>query len=456
MPHPPSPSVGPPAPAEGSATGTLRVPRPSRTSWRERVSALGLSVVVGGSCGLASALFLASLERVTAWREAHTHWVFALPIAGLVLGALVVRGGSRVQGGNDRVIDTIHDAGPVLPWEMGPLVLLGTLVTHLFGGSAGREGTAVQMGAVVADNLSHRLRTSPRVRQDLLLAGVSGGFGSVFGTPLAGAVFALEFTTPGRFRLRALGPSLVASFVGDATTRGMGIAHTPFPPVRALELSGSVVLAWVLVAVAVACVVVAFVAMTHALKHLFSRWVSSLPLRMACGGVVLVVLWCALGTDEPLGLGVPLLLRAFEEAPLPWHVALTKLLFTSITLGTGFLGGEVTPLFVVGASLGSALAPWVALPGPIAAGVCMAATFGAAANTPLALVVMAIELFGPAIAPHAALVTVLSYLLTGARGIYRAQRFDRPKWGGRPSSPLRPASPQPRGAEPGAKGESRP
>jgi H+/Cl- antiporter ClcA len=205
----------------------------SQTSKRGLVQWILLGVLVGLFCGSASALFLHLLDRATSFRGAHRSMVFALPLAGLALGALYERFGKAIKGGNNLVIDTIHDDGPEIPLRMAPMVLVGTVLTHLFGGSAGREGTAVQMGASLADAIAHRIGVSSAVRRQLLAAGVAGGFGSVFGTPIAGTVFGLEFVSLGRIEYDALIPALVAALVGDVTTRAWGVGHTPTPRRRA-------------------------------------------------------------------------------------------------------------------------------------------------------------------------------------------------------------------------------
>jgi H+/Cl- antiporter ClcA len=312
---------------------------------------------------------------------------------------------------------------------MAPMVLVGTVLTHLFGGSAGREGTAVQMGASLSDWLAHRLRVAPEVRTGLLAAGVAGGFGAVFGTPIAGTVFALEFVVLGRISYAALLPALSAALVGDLTTRALGPAHTPYPTLSALPLTGSVLLAWLPFAAAVALTASAFIELTHAIKKLGARYVPRLPLRMLIGGVLIVIAFRLLGSDDYLGLSIPTLLRALSDPTLPPLAFAAKLLVTSITLGAGFLGGEVTPLFVIGAALGNVLSAPLGLPLPMAAGVGLVAMFGCAANTPLALSLMAVELFGAAALPHALIVCVLAYVLSGHRGIYAAQRIAQAKHG---------------------------
>lgn len=383
---------------------------------------LSVGALVGVLCGAASALFLEALERATAYRSAHEVIVYALPLAGVVVGLIYERLGSKIAGGNNLIIDTIHDDGPRLPLRMAPMVLVGTVLTHLFGGSAGREGTAVQMGASLADDVLHRLRLTGPLRRQLLAAGVAGGFGSVFGTPIAGTLFGLEFVVLGRIEYSALLPALTAAVIGDMTTRALGITHSVYPAPAVLPLSPLVLGKWLIFALGLTLATRAFVELTHFLKQQGALRIPRLPLRMFVGGLVVVALWRLVGTSDYLGLGLPVILRAFHDPSLPASAFALKILFTAVTLGAGFLGGEVTPLFFVGACLGNVLARLLGLPLSLGAGVGLAAVFGAAANTPLALSVMAVELLGGALFPHAAIVCVLCYLLSGQRGIYSAQR----------------------------------
>ncbi|MDP3501461.1 MAG: chloride channel protein [Myxococcales bacterium] len=384
---------------------------------------LFLGSIVGVLCGTASAAFLWLLELATDFRGTHESIVYALPVAGLVLGLVLERFGQPIKAGNNLIIDTIHDDGPEVPLRMAPMVLLGTVVTHLFGGSAGREGTAVQMGASLTDWVSHRLQVSAPVRRQLLAAGVAGGFGSVFGTPIAGAVFGLEFVVLGRLEYRALVPALIASVIGDLTTRALGIEHTHYPASPSVPLTPALLLKWLVFAAAVALVTTAFIELTHFIRARGEKLLTSLPLRMALGGLVVVGLWKLVGTSDYLGLGVPTIVRAFSDPSLPVSAFALKLLFTAITIGAGFVGGEVTPLFFVGAALGSVLARALGIPIELGAGVGLAAVFAAASNTPLALSIMAMELLGGGVFPHVAIVCVLAYLFTGHRSIYPSQRL---------------------------------
>ncbi len=379
-----------------------------------------VAAIVGAACGVASAAFLYLLAEVTEIRTAHEVIVFALPVAGLAIGTLYAKLGASIKAGYNLVIDTIHDGGAEIPLRMMPMVLVGTVLTHLFGGSAGREGTAVQMGASMADWLNHRVKLTPEQRRAILVAGVAGGFGSVFGTPFAGAMFGIEFVRLRRLEVRAVVPAMIAAIAGDQVTGLCGIVHTAYPTVAATSLTFALVLRWLVVAVAIAAAVVAFIELTHFLRKRGERHVSHLGVRMAIGGAVVVGLWQLAGTSAYLGLGVPGIVSSFTAAT-PGYVFALKLVFTAVTLGAGFLGGEVTPLFFIGATLGAALAPVLGIPQPLAAGVGLAAIFGAASNTPIALSIMAVELLGWHALPHVAIVALVAYVLAGRRSIYPAQ-----------------------------------
>jgi H+/Cl- antiporter ClcA len=261
----------------------------------------------------------------------------------------------------------------------------------------------------------------------------------VFGTPIAGAVFGLEFVVLGRLEYDALVPALVASVVGDMTARALGTVHTHYAAATTVPLTPVLLMKWLGFAVAVALVTTAFIELTHFLKKRGERALPRLPLRMFAGGLVVVGLWKVVGTSDYLGLGLPTIARAFQDPSLPGYAFALKLLFTAVTLGAGFLGGEVTPLFFVGATLGSTLARLMGIPLELGAGVGLAAVFAASSNAPLALSIMAMELLGAAVFPHVVIVCVVAYLLSGHRSIYPAQRVFGRKGGARldRSVPLR-------------------
>jgi len=396
---------------------------------KELALAVVAAVLVGGLAGAASALFLFLLDVATHAREAHPWLLYALPVAGVGIGVVYERIGKPARGGMDVVLGATESDEIQVPKRMAPLVLVGTVLTHLFGGSAGREGTAVQMGASLSDMVARALSASGAARRRLLLAGIAGGFSSVFGTPFAGVVFALEAPIVGKISIDALLPAVVAALVGDMTARAWGTTHAPYASPPWVAPSPLVMVKLVGLGLVCAGCAAVFLDAVKAMKRLAETKKVPLGARMALGGAAIVGLTKLFGTDMYLGLGVPTIQRAFTDPTVPKHAFAAKLLFTAVTIGAGFLGGEVTPLFFVGATCGAAYASVVSLPLALGAACGMAAVFGAAANTPLALSIMVVELVGPNVIPHVIVVSVVAFLASGRRGLYGAQRFAFTKTG---------------------------
>ncbi|MHA6247828.1 voltage-gated chloride channel family protein [Pontibacter sp. CAU 1760] len=388
---------------------------------------LVICVLVGSLAGSASAVFLVSLEWVTNYREAHPTIIWLLPVGGLAVGLLYYYYGQRAAGGNNLLLEEIQRPREVVPFRMAPLVLLGTLVTHLFGGSAGREGTAVQMGGTIADQFTLLFRLRPRDRKVLIITGISAGFASLFGTPLAGAVFGLEVFILGRLRYEALLPSFLAAIIADYVCVAWGVGHThysiPFVPEMTLPGMGYTLLVGALFGLAG----MVFAKATHFFSAQFKQHIRYAPFRPLLGGAVVAVVVYLMGTTKYIGLGIPTILESFVEAQ-PWYAAFVKILLTAFTLGAGFKGGEVTPLFFTGATLGSALSLVVPLPMALLAGMGFVSVFSGATNTPLTCTIMAIELFGADGSVFMALACVTAYLFSGHSGIYGSQIVGSPKY----------------------------
>lgn len=389
-----------------------------------------IALLTGIPIGTASAFFLIALDWATGTRQLHSQLIWALPIAGLAVGWCFMRFGSSVERGNNLILDEIHKPQATIPFRMMPMVLIGTVISHLFGASVGREGTAIQMGGAIADQCAYRLHLDGEARRILLVMGIGAGFASVFGTPLAGTVFGLEVLAIGAMRYDALFPCMAASLIAHATCLLWGAHHTHYPTAIVPSLTLSPVIAVAIVGALFGLMARAFSWLTQSIAAIMKRVIPWPPLRPFIGGAIIALLVMDIaGLDRYIGLGVPIIESALKN-PLPLYDTLGKLGFTTLSLGSGFKGGEVTPLFYIGATFGNAMAQLAHQPIALLASVGFVAVFAGAANTPLASTLMAIELFGPAIAPYALIACVISYLFSGPKGIYAAQRVERQKWPG--------------------------
>lgn len=381
-----------------------------------------LSIAVGA--GVASALFLWALAHVTTVFGRFPELLYALPLAGMMIAWIYQRYGAQVAAGNNAIIDQIYaPTGSGVPLRMLPLILITTLLTHVCGGSAGREGTAVQMGGSLADAWARWRVADPHERRIWLMTGISAGFGSVFGTPLAGAVFAMEVLARGGMRYTALVPCLLGAIIGDWTVRWLGVGHAvytvSFIPVLTPLLAGKLVLAGLLCA----GVGVAYTMLHQRIDSITKRTLPWPVWRAAVGGVIVLVVTLSSGTFAYNGLSLPLLADALSASAVPTWAFAIKLLLTALTLGFGFKGGEVTPLFVIGATFGATLSGWIDMPPAYMAAVGFIAVFAVAANTPLACVLMGVELFGAGMAVPVAIATFVGYAASGATGMYTHQRL---------------------------------
>lgn len=385
---------------------------------------MAIGVAVGVLSGLGSFAFLRSLTWATDTRTSHGWLLWLLPVAGFVIGLTYEHLGGEAPKGTNLILDEIHEPaelGP--PKRMAPLVLVGATMTHLFGGSGGREGAAVQIAASLTSVF--RKWIQPVDRRAVMIAAIAGGFGSVFGVPAAGMVFALEVPLVGRIRHDHILAALTASFLGDRFAQTLGIHHTR-PHSVTLQLDIGLAAKLAVASVAFGLCAAAFTELTHAIKRVLTNRVSYAPFRPTLGGIVVIVLTLLVGTRAYLGLSLPLIDAALGGVAVAPAAFAWKLIFTSVTIGSGFPGGEVTPLFCIGACLGSLLAGPLGMQPTTLAAIGMVATFAAASNTPIACALIGIELFGGGAAFAFVLATVIATVVSGDRSVYGTQRVSRP------------------------------
>ncbi|WP_296685626.1 voltage-gated chloride channel family protein [Flavobacterium sp.] len=388
---------------------------------------LVICALIGLFSGSASAFFLVALEWVTQIREHHAWIIWLLPLGGLIIGLLYHYYGTSVVKGNNLLLEEYENPQQPIPFKMAPLVLIGTLITHLVGGSAGREGTAVQMGGAIADQFSRWFQLDKNDRKTILILGISAGFASVFGTPLAGALFALEVVYFSKINFKSVILSFAVAYAAYFTVEFWQVKHTHYTIATLPEMNGIYLLWTIGAGILFGLAALLFSRTAHFWNRLFSKYIPYAPIRPLIGGTVLAVILFFIGTTKYIGLGVPEIVKAFST-PNESYDFLLKILFTGFTLGAGFKGGEVTPLFFVGATLGSALSVVIPLPIALLAGMGFVAVFSGATHTPIACTVMGMELFGIEGGIFIGIACVVAYFASGSIGIYHSQIVKGPKY----------------------------
>lgn len=386
------------------------------------LTSIGDGLAIGVGIGLMAAFFLLSLEWVTELFKLNSDLLWLLPIAGLLTAWLYKHHGGDSYLGNHLIIDEIHSPKKKIPLLMAPLVLISTLLTHLFGASAGREGTAVQMGASIADSLARLFKADSERRRRFLVAGMGAGFGAAIGTPLAGAIFGMEVLRVGRLKPIAIVESVVAAYTGQWIAHLCHAPHTIYPTVHAY-FSPSLLLYLAIAAIMFGIMARLFIFMAHFVESFTAKAIPSSLLRPFIVAFILILFFKLEGSDRFHGLGLEVIQEAFRtsaDATLP----LIKAFFTALTVGSGFKGGEFTPLAYIGATAGSAFAGQFAVPTALFAALGFAAVFGAASKTPIACAVMAAELFGIQCFPYALITCLIAHHFAGMKSIYRFQKAD--------------------------------
>ena len=379
-----------------------------------------LSILSGIIIGIVISLFLKSLQFATSTRQSYPVIILLLPFGGALVSYLYLRYGKDSSKGNNLIIERINKGEANIPFRMAPLVFFGTFITHLFGGSAGREGTGVQIGASICSKLSKILRLNEKDTTMIIISGVSSGFGVVFGTPIAGTIFGLEVSTVGKMRYEAIIPCLISSFIGNSIAKALKVHHSHYVMEVVSSSDYSIFYKVILCSILFGLVSKLFSELTGNLKKFFTKLIPKPYIKSFVGGCIVIIIALVLQTQIYLGLSLDLLQDAFNNNVVG-YAFLIKLILTSITLATGFQGGEVTPLFVIGATLGNFLAPIINLPLSFLAGLGMVAVFCGGTKTPLASFAMGLELFGGGNIKYIFITCVISYVFAGKSGIYSSQ-----------------------------------
>jgi H+/Cl- antiporter ClcA len=400
-----------------------------------------LILPIAFAIGSVIALFLWLLAAAIQYRFNHKWLLFLLPLAGLLIHFIYQTIGKSSEKGNSLIMDEIHQEGAGVPKQMAPVILVTTILTHLFGGSAGREGTAVQIGGSMAAMYGNWLKLDRPEMRIILTAGIAAGFGAVFGTPMTGAIFALEVLTIGKIKYNLFVPALIAGLVGDFAVRAWHVSHVHYH-IDSLSNQNSLFAKYLhLDPLLLAKVVVAAV-LFGATSFLFSTLVKTIKrtalflfkrkwMIPVVGGLAIIALTSLLGKPDYLSLGVQAeypgavtISSAFQHGGAQTWSWLWKMVYTSITLGTGFKGGEVTPLFYIGATLGNTLAEIMNAPAGLFAALGFIAVFAGATKTPIACTFMGIELFGGHYALLFSIACFTAYICSGHTGIYESEHLD--------------------------------
>lgn len=379
-----------------------------------------LIVLISSLSGSASALFLYTLDLVTSYRVAQPQLIWLLPLAGFSIGLLYYYYGRSASKGNNLLLEQFHTPQERIPFRMAPMVYIGTLVSHLVGASVGREGTAVQMGGAIADQFKSIFKLADTDRKILIVIGISAGFASVFGTPLAACIFAIEVFHLKKIEYKYILYSIPAAYLAHYICLAWGIHHSVYsiPYIPTLSLMN---IFWCVNAgIIFGLVAYAFSKSSHIFADLANK-IKFAPLRPFFAGLLLICLYYFFDLQKYMGLGLPTINAAFTEQMQPYDFAI-KLALTVFTLGFGFKGGEVTPLFFIGATLGNVLIWFIPLPFALLAGMGLVGVFSGATNTPLACILMGVELFGVESVFYIAIACIVSFCFSGDKGIYTAQR----------------------------------
>jgi len=381
-----------------------------------------LSVISGLLIGVVGAAFSLSMTFVTTLRLAHPWMLYLLPFGGLVIIGSYHLLKSIDHTGTNLVLSAIH-SGDYLPVRTAPLILISTIITHAFGGSAGREGAALQLGGSLAIGIGKVLHLKEDDKKIMIMCGMSAAFAALFGTPVAAAVFSMEVVSVGIMHYAALVPCVIASLVAQGVASLAGIHPEAFviAEVPAFHIPTAIKIS--LLAILCALVSILFCIILHGTEHLYQKYLKNPFLRVFAGGCIVVVLTLLVGSQTYNGAGIDFVERCFTEATVRPEAFLLKIIFTAATLCAGFKGGEIVPAFFTGAAFGCLFGSVTGFSPTLCTAVGMSAVFCGVTNCPLTSLLISFELFGYVGVPYFLLAIALSYMISGYSGLYRSQQI---------------------------------
>lgn len=380
--------------------------------------ATGIGIIVG----VIGAVFGHALIYVNDLRTENPWIIFTLPLGGLLIVFLYRFFHNTDDKGTNRVISSIHSSTDI-PFKMAPLIFISTVITHLCGGSAGREGAAIQLGGSIANKIGKVLKLTRNDQHIIIMCGMSAGFSALFGTPMAAAIFSLEVISVGIMHYSALVPCVTASLIAHFVADFLKMPPESFPVSEIPSITPAVFFKIVLFAAVIAGLSVIFCILMHTAEHLYKHFIQNTYLRIFTAGCIIVILTLLLGTNMYLGSGMNIIEAIFHEGTTQPLAFLFKMIFTAVTLGAGFKGGEIVPSFTIGAAFGCLVASLLGLPTDLAAACGMVGVFCGVTNCPLTSLLISFELFGFEGMPYYLTTIAVSYMLSGYYGLYHAQKI---------------------------------
>lgn len=381
---------------------------------------LVFSLAVGITVGLAGALFHMAIDRATGLREAHGWILFFLPLAGLLIVWAYHVTGMSDDKGTEYIIGAVRE-GRILRIRTAPLIFLSTVLTHLTGGSAGREGAALQLGGSMSNFIGRLLHLDKNDDRIITMCGMAAGFSALFGTPLAAAIMSMEVVSVGVMYYSAIVPCVLSALIAQEVALCLGVAPTAFTVTGVPELEPLVLVQLLGLGVLCALVAILFCGVMHLAPKLYDKITQNPYLRVVIGGGAVVLLSLLLGSDYN-GAGVGVIQNALQGTARPEAFVL-KVILTALTLAAGFKGGEIVPAFFCGATFGCFYGALLGLPASFAAAVGLVSVFCGVTNCPLTAILLAYELYGGQGLPLYALTIAVSYMLSGYSGLYHAQKI---------------------------------